>query len=70
MIEDEARTVALRLGTAANDNGSAESRVESAMLIITRLIDRQIAREAYERLNAINDNPPSSTCHAHAASGQ
>ena len=58
MVGDGARTVAFKRGEAANDNGAAESRVESAMLTIARLIGRQIAREAFERRNAVNDNAP------------
>ena len=55
MVWDGARTVALRCGDAANDDGTAESRVESAVLTIARLIGRQIAREAFERAK---QNPP------------
>ena len=56
MIGDGARTIALRRGEAANDNGAAESRVESAVLTLARLIGRQIAREAFERTETVNDN--------------
>ena len=60
MIGDGARTVALKRGSAANDNGTADSRVESAVLTIARLIGRQIAREAFEHTRAVNDNAPAS----------
>ena len=60
MVGDGARTIALRRGDAANDNGTADSRVESAVLTIARLIGRQIAREAFERTRAVNDNAPTS----------
>ena len=40
----------------ANDDGAAESRVESAVFTTARLIGRQIAREAFERSGAANDN--------------
>ena len=58
MVGDRARTGALRRGDAANDNGAAESRVESAVLTLARLIGRQIAREVFERASAANDNAP------------
>ncbi len=48
-----ARTIALRCGDAVNDNGTTESRVESAVLTIARLVGRQIAREALERRGAV-----------------
>ena len=60
MVGDGARTVAFKRGDAANDNGAAESRVESAVLTIARLIGRQIAREEFERPDAVNDNTPAS----------
>ena len=60
MIGDGARTIALKRGSAANDVSTAESRVESAVLTIARIIGRQIAREAFERLHAVNDNAPAS----------
>ena len=60
MIGDGARTIALKRGSAANDDSTADSRVESAVLTIARLIGRQIAREAFERPSAVNDNAPTS----------
>lgn len=58
MIEDEDRATDESPPPAANDDGSAEVlfRVDAAMLRIARLIGRQMAREAFERLNAANDN--------------
>ena len=41
---------------AANDNGSAEGRVQSAVLTLARLLGRQIAREQFTGLHAANDN--------------
>ncbi len=41
---------------AANDNGSAEARVQSAVLTLARLLGRQIAREQFQQLHAANDN--------------
>ena len=43
---------------AANDNGSAEARVQSAVLTIARLLGRQIAREQFARPDCANDNEP------------
>ena len=45
-------------GVAANDNGSAEARVQSAVLTLARLLGRQIAREQFERRDCANDNEP------------
>ena len=45
-------------GVAANDNGSAEARVQSAVLTLARLLGRQIAREQFTKLHAANDNRP------------
>lgn len=58
MIEDEDRPAAPRRTVAANDNGTAEARIDAAVLTIARLIGRQIAREEFERLSADNDNRP------------
>lgn len=60
MIEDEDRVTDDLLPPAANDNGNAEAllRINAAVLRIARLIGRQMAREAFERLNAANDNHP------------
>ena len=43
---------------AANDNGAAEARVQSAVLTLARLLGRQIAREQFAQLHAANDNQP------------
>ena len=43
---------------AANDNGTAEIRLDAAVLTLARLIGRQIAREAFEQLNTANYNRP------------
>ena len=56
MTADEGRPIAPRRFAAANDNGTAEARVEAVVLTLARLIGRQIAREEYERLRAANDN--------------
>ena len=45
-------------GGVANDNGTAEARVQSAVLTLARLIGRQIAREQFTELHAANDNRP------------
>ena len=45
-------------GAAANDNGGAEARVQSAVLTLARLLGRQIAREQFMQLDAANDNRP------------
>jgi len=46
------------VGYAANDNGTAEARVQSAVLTLARLLGRQIAREQFSGLHAANDNRP------------
>ena len=58
MPEDETHPTASKGGTAANDSGTAETRLDAAALTLARLIGRQMAREAFERLNAANDNRP------------
>ena len=58
MIGEEGYPVASGCFAAANDNGTAEARVEAAVLVIARLIGRRIAREEYERHHAANDNAP------------
>jgi hypothetical protein len=60
MIEDEDRTNDGGQQPAANDNGDGDARVriDAAILRIVRLIGRQMAREAFERLKAANDNDP------------
>ena len=45
-------------GLATNDNGTAETRVQSAVLTLARLLGRQIAREQFERPDCANDNQP------------
>ena len=53
MIEDEDRSIRPASRVAANDNGvAAEARIKAAVLTIARLLGRQIAREAFERLDA------------------
>ena len=52
------RTDAEACGAAANDNGAAEARVQSAVLTLARLLGRQIAREQFTGLHAANDNRP------------
>lgn len=56
MIEDEDRPAAPRRTVAANENGTAEARIDAAVLTIARLIGQQIAREEFERRSAANDN--------------
>jgi|LNAP01.1.fsa_nt_gb hypothetical protein len=60
MIEDEDRAADDAPPPAANDNGNRDVRVriDAAVLTIGRLIGRQMAREAFERLEAANDNDP------------
>ena len=45
-------------GIAANHDGGAEARVQSAVLTIARLLGRQIAREQFWQPQAANDNQP------------
>ncbi len=56
MPEDETHPTAPGDGTAANDNGTAATRLDAAMLTLARLIGRQMARDAFEQLSAANDN--------------
>ena len=60
MIKDENRAAADAPPLAANDNGNGDTsvRIDAAVLTIARLIGRQMAREAFERLKAVNDNDP------------
>ena len=58
MTGDEGRPIAPRRLTAANDNGTAEARVEAVVLTLARLVGRQIARETSENLGGANDNAP------------
>ncbi|MBV9287916.1 MAG: hypothetical protein JO288_08845 [Hyphomicrobiales bacterium] len=59
MIEDEDHMADDEQSSAANDNGNGDSRVriDAAVLMIARLIGRQMAREAFEQ-KAANDNDP------------
>ena len=58
MPESEDRGIVAMRGLAANDNGGAEARIDTAVMSLARLIGRRIAREEYERLDAANDNAP------------
>ena len=58
MPESEDRGIVAMRGVAANDNGEAEVRVDTAVLTLARLIGRRIAREELDRLEAANDNAP------------
>ncbi|TWA58590.1 hypothetical protein FBZ82_1334 [Azospirillum brasilense] len=56
MIEDDSPTPDAL--TAANDNAAAGARIDRAAVILARLLGRQMARDAFERLKAANDNRP------------
>jgi hypothetical protein len=60
MIEDEVCGDSYFARSAANDNGDGDTwiRVDAALQRIARLIGRQKAREARERIDTANDNPP------------
>ena len=58
MPESEDRGIAVMRGAAANDNGEAEARIDTAVVTLARLIGRRIAREELDRLDAANDNAP------------
>ena len=61
MIEDDERPAPPAV-MAANDNAATTGvRVERAVLTLARLLGRQMAREAFERLTAANDNRPPET---------
>ena len=50
-------------GPAANDNpgsgtGTAEARIDAAVMRLARWLGRQIARERFEASQAANDNAP------------
>lgn len=64
MIGDDDRAADDAQPPAANDNGNGNARVriDAAVLTIARLIGRQMAREAFERLKAANDNKPLERC--------
>ena len=46
MRESEDRGIAVMRGVAANDNGEAEARIDTAVVTLARLIGRRIARGA------------------------
>ena len=52
------RTDSEACGAVANNNGTAEARLQSAVLTIARLLGRQLAREQFAGLYAANDNRP------------
>ena len=58
MPESEDRGIAAVRGVAANDNGGAEARIDTAVLTLARLIGRRTAHEELGRLDAANDNAP------------
>ena len=58
MPESEDRGIAVMRGVAANDNGEAEARVDTAVVTLARLIGRRIAREELAKFDAANDNAP------------
>ena len=58
MPESEDRGIVAMRGLAANDNGGAEARIDTAVMSLARLIGRRIAREELDRLDAANDNVP------------
>ena len=64
MIEDEDRAADDIPPPAANDNGNgdAQVRIDAAVQTIARLIGRQMAPVAFERLKAANDNEPPERC--------
>ena len=56
MPESEGRGIIVMRGVAANDNGGAEARIDTAVMTLARIIGRRIAREEVDRLEAANDN--------------
>ena len=50
-------------GTAANDNGGPDARIDAAVMRLARLLGRQIAREQFARPEAANDNAPEKEAH-------
>ena len=56
MPENETHPTAPGDGAAANDSGTAATRLNAAVLTLARLIGRQMARETFEQLSAANDN--------------
>lgn len=55
MIEDNERPAPDAV--AANDNAAAGKRIDKVVLTLARLLGRQMAREAFGR-SAANDNQP------------
>jgi len=45
-------------GLPANDTGTPEARVRSAVLTLARLLGRQIAREQHRQASTVNDGTP------------
>ncbi len=45
-------------GSAANDNGGAEERIDAAVMTLARLIGRRIVRERFAAAEPANDNMP------------
>ncbi len=58
MPESEDRGIVAMRGLAANDNGGAETRIDTAVMTLARIIGRRIAREELDRLDASNGNAP------------
>ncbi len=71
MSESKDRGISVMRGVAANDNpgsgagacGGAETRIDTAVMTLARLIGRRIAREELDRLDAANDNAPNTGAH-------
>lgn len=57
-MEDKDRPVGPRRTVAANDNGTADMKLNAVVVRIARLLGRQIAREEFERRCVANDNRP------------
>ena len=47
---------------AAYDNCGAETRIDTAVMTLARMIGRRIVREELDRLDAANDNAPGKGC--------
>ena len=58
MPESEEHGIVAVRGVAANHNGGAEARIDTAVVTLARLIGRRIAREELDWLDAANDNTP------------
>lgn len=56
MAEDKEDASCVPGLSAANDNATARTRIDEAVMKIARLIGRQRTREEFERLRATNDN--------------